>query len=67
MAERAKFTYREHSRWRLPPYWISKNVSISGFDEDISTKFGGTVKVINNCKMVFSLHVVDRRSDNYNF
>ena len=42
VAERAEFvTYHENPRCRQPPYWISKNVNISGLDEDISTNFDG--------------------------
>jgi len=30
-----------NSRWRQPPYWISKDVNIYGLDEQISTTIGG--------------------------
>ena len=58
------------------------SASISGLNEDISTKSDGRMHhgqtdmiadrryfdiIINNCKMAFSLHVLDRLSDDYNF
>ena len=43
------------SRWRWPPFWLSK----------ISISPGQTTG--NNCKMAVSLHVVESVSDDYNF
>ena len=81
MAERAKFTYHENPRWRRPPYWILKNVNISGLDDFryfhqiwyrcITAVWRWSqvllIKLSKNCNMAFSLHVVDCLSDDYNF
>jgi len=66
MAERAKFTYHENPIWRRPPYWISKNINISGLDEDISTKFGGQLQhghmeLITGTLIIYQLYRLHRQ------
>ena len=40
MTVRSKFTYHENPTARRPPYWISKNVNISGTDYGQSMQHG---------------------------
>ena len=51
-----QITYHKNPRWRQPLYLLSKNVNIFGAD------YGQLY-----CKIVFSLHVVESVSDDYNF
>jgi len=54
---------------------FEKNVNISGLDEYIAIKINlvdrchrrYSYNIIDNCKMAFSLHVLGRLSDEYNF